>query len=197
MPGLNMVWFSSSAAEKSTGKQWADKQMATDKFLILQKSVLRVLDYIWVHSTDFVSLCMAAPIFFTTPYGKRQGPASDQQKADGYLSCNRRAQTGMSLPEKLNKTRQPVTNRASFGCVKLSEEVHVILNRFYIVQEIFILPDFCRQLGSVHPQTDDEVLSSSTRGQTLSNVCTCVHKDMLELELWLQYTVVSQRDLSS
>lgn len=95
-----------------------------------------------MHSTDFVCLCMAAPIFFTTPYGKRQGPVSDQQKADGYLSCSRRAQTGMTLPEKLNKTRQPVTNRASFGCVKRSEEVHVILNRFYIVQEIFILPDF-------------------------------------------------------
>lgn len=169
--------------------------MATDEFLILQKSVLRVLDYIWVHSTDFVCLCMADPIFFTTPYGKRQGPASDQQKADGYLSCSRRAQTGMTLPEKLNKTRQPVTNTASFGCVKLSEEVHVILNRFYIVQEIFILSDFADSW--VHPQTDTEVLSSSTRGQTLSNVGTCAHKDMLELELWLQHTAVSQRDLSS
>lgn len=175
-----MAWFSSSAAEKS-GKMWAEKQMAMDKFLILQKSVLRVLDCIWAHSTEFVCLCMAPPIFFTTPSGRRQGPASDQQKADGYLSCSRRAQTGMTLPEKLNKSRQPVTNRASFGCMKLSEEVHVILNRFYIVQKIFILPDFADGVVLFSHQADNEVLSSSTRGQTLSSVCTCVHEGTLEL----------------
>lgn len=55
--------------------------------------------------------------------------------------------------------------------LRLSEEIHVILNRFYIAQVIIILSDFADILAWLAHQTLNKVLSSSTRGQTLSNIC--------------------------
>lgn len=65
-------------------------------------------------------------------------------------------------PKRSKKTRQPLT-----------KEFHVILNRFYIAQVIIVLSGFAKFLAWFTHQahTETEVLSSSTRGQTLSNIC--------------------------
>ncbi len=55
--------------------------------------------------------------------------------------------------------------------LRLSEEIHVILNSFYIAQVIVTLSDFADFLAWFTRQKMDEVLSSSTRGQTLSSIC--------------------------
>ena len=94
---------------------------------------------------------------------------SQQHSTDRYSSSNLK---GPIKADSLWQTLLVVT------VLRLSEEIHVILNRFYIAQVIIILSDFADILAWFAHEAC-EVPFSSTRGQTLSNICMCVHVDLL------------------
>lgn len=135
-----MEQFHASAAEKSTGKQGANKETggrwisfaelvptqacfrgAGVCLYVLYESVseciLNVCACLW--------LCMCFSVHtthYTRPYGKRQGPDPDHDNRKQMSLCQPAAQhkqVQLFQPERSNKSRQPLANITCCDCFQI------------------------------------------------------------------------------